>query len=246
MVQPMEGHTVHRYDGELNNLHLMVLEMGGLALEQTRMALQILKEKDLTLAHTVMEHEHEIDEFEVNVDNEIVSVIARRCPVAKDLRVIMAMSKSVTDLERIGDEAARIANIAVNVYDNDRSDPSMHLLRDINTMGKLSLTMLKEALGLFDSLDSTRAEQLLRDHNELDAEFQSSLRRLSTFLLEDARNVGHTVSIVLIIKALERIGDHAKNLAEYVIFLIKGEDVRHQSKEQNNDMGDELKDSDAG
>lgn len=231
MTQQLEGHTVQRYDGELNQLHLLVVEMGGLALDQTRLALKALKDKDLELAHQVLEREHQVDELELKSDDEIVSVIARRAPVARDLRVIMAFSKAVTDLERVGDEAARIAIITQNMFDNKRSAPSKHLMRDIKTMGKLAAGMLEEALYVFDVLELDRATALARGDFELDAEFQSSLRRLSTFVLEDARNVGHTINVTLILKALERIGDHARNLAEYVIFLICGEDIRHRKIE---------------
>ena len=228
MVQPMEGHTVQRFDGELSNLHLMILEMGGLVMDQVNSALRALREKDIPAAHLVVRREPQIDAMEVNIDNEVVTVIARRCPVARDLRVTTAISKAVTDFERIADEAARIAHLTISIYGNESSDPSSQLLRDTINMGKLSSGMLSEALEIFDTLDVKKAEVLIKNHGELDAEFQSSLRRLTTFLLEDARNVGHTVNIVLILKALERIGDHARNIAEYVIYLIKGEDVRHQ------------------
>lgn len=228
MSEPMEGHTVHRFDGELSNLHMMILEMGGLVMDQVNASLRALREKNIPSAHLVIRREPKIDELEVKIDDEIVSVIALRCPVAKDLRITTATSKAVTDLERVADEAARIAHLTISIYDNETSDPSSHLLRDTINMGKLSLGMLKEALEIFDKLDAAKAEEMIKGHGELDVEFQSSLRRLTTYLLEDARNVGHTINIVLILKALERIGDHARNIAEYVVYLIKGEDVRHQ------------------
>jgi phosphate transport system protein len=232
MVQPMEGHTVQRFDGELSNLHLMILEMGGLVVDQVNLALRALREKDTAAAQLVVHREPRIDAMEVKLDDEVVTVIARRCPVARDLRITTAISKAVTDLERIGDEAARLAHLVISIYDSESSDPSSHLLRDTINMGRLAHGMLSEALEIFDSLNADKAEAMVKNHGELDAEFQSSLRRLTTFLLEDARNIGHTVNIVLILKALERIGDHARNIAEYVIYLIKGEDVRHQQIEQ--------------
>jgi len=241
MLQPMEGHIVHRFDGELSNLHLLILEMGGLVLDQATVALRALREKDIPAAQLVIRREPRIDALEVKLDDEVVSVIARRCPVAGDLRITTAISKAVTDLERIGDEAARIAHLVISIYDSESSDPSSQLLRDTINMGKLAASMLTEALDIFDTLDAERAETMVKNHGELDAEFQSSLRRLTTFLLEDARNIGHTVNIVLILKALERIGDHARNIAEYVIYLIKGEDVRHQQhdsgKQNKGDTG---------
>jgi len=233
MIQPMEGHTVHRFDGELNNLHMLILEMGGLVLDQVRQSVKAVTEKSIEAARLVIQREPEVDALEVKIDEENIVVIAKRCPVAKDLRITTVVSKAVTDLERIGDEAARIANQALQLYGSDTSEPSNHLLRDITTMGNLSLRMLQDALDIFDTFDVTRARILARGNVELDEEFQSSLRRLATFVLEDARNVGHTINITLIIKALERIGEHARNMAEYVIYLVKGEDIRHQTATGN-------------
>ena len=228
LIQTMEGHTVHRFDGELNNLHMLILEMGGLVLDQVRHSIKAITEKDIEAARLVIQREPDVDALEVKIDEENIIVIAKRCPVAKDLRITTTVSKAVTDLERIGDEAARIANHVIQMYGNDTSDPSSHLLRDIRTMGKLSLRMLQDALDIFDNFDINRARELAGGNVELDEEFQSSLRRLATFVLEDARNVGHTINVTLIIKALERVGEHARNMAEYVIYLVKGEDVRHQ------------------
>ena len=211
MSQPLEGHTIHRYDGELNHLHTLVLEMGGLALDQVNAVLRTISEKNLALAHMVLKREPEIDQLELKIDNEITTIIARRSPVASDLRVTMSFSKAVTDLERIGDEAARMADIILKIYENDNSEPSHNMLRDIHTMGSLIHGMLQEALEVFDTLDIERAEKLAGYDGELNEEFQSALRRQTTFVLEDARNVGHAI-----------------NLAEYVIYLVKGKDVRHQ------------------
>ena len=232
MVEPMQGHTVQRFDGELNHLHLLILKMGGLVIDQVRESIVALTEKNLDSARLVIRREQDVDALEVQMDEEAVALIARRCPVAKDLRTITSFSKAVTDLERVGDEAARIAYLAINMYDSENSDPSTYLLRDIKTMGKMSLGMLQDGLEIFDTFNIDRALELSKCHIELDAEFQSSLRHLATFVLEDARNVGHTINITLAIKALERVGDHARNLAEYIIFLVKGEDVRHKLVEQ--------------
>ena len=123
MSQPLEGHTIHRYDGELNHLHTLVLEMGGLALDQVNAVLRTISEKNLALAHLALKREPEIDHLELKIDNEITTIIARRSPVASDLRVTMSFSKAVTDLERIGDEAARMADIILKIYENDASEP---------------------------------------------------------------------------------------------------------------------------
>jgi phosphate transport system protein len=246
MQQPTEGHTVVRYDGELNSLHMLMLEMGSLVLDQVRSALKALKGEDLAIARQVLIREHRVDELEIKADDEIVSVIARRGPVARDLRIIMAFSKTITDLERVGDEAARIASIIEEMYETDRSHPSGQLMRDVHVMGALVTNMLDKALGIIDGLNAEDAEIMAKGHQELDAEFRSSLRRLTTFVLEDARNVGHAIYITLIIKALERIGDHSRNLAEYVVYLTSGEDIRHQLRKlqpeasiNNNNVSDD-------
>lgn len=228
MNRTLEGHTMQRYNGELNNLHLRVVEMGGLVLDQVRLALSALREKDVDIAERVIEREHEVHNLELRIDDDVITVIAKRAPVARDLRVIMSISKCVTGLQRIGDEAVRIANVGKGLYDPEVSQPGKHLLRDVTTMAHLAMTMLQEALESLDMLDAERAQSLVCRENDLDIEFQSSLRRLATFLLEDARNVGHAIHVVLLIKAIERVGDHARNLAEYVIYMVRGEDVRHR------------------
>ncbi len=228
MSMKLEGHTVQRYNGELNNLHLKVMEMGCLVLDQARMALQALRTKNVDEVDQVVGREHEVHTLERTLDDDIVTIIAKRSPVAMDLRVIMSMSKAITDLERIGDEAARIACIGKELYSAEHNQPGKNLLRDVTTMGQLALEMLQESLESFDMLNATHANALVCRENELDIEFQSSFRRLATFLLEDARNVGHSIHIVLLIKAIERIGDHARNIAEYVIYMVRGEDVRHR------------------
>lgn len=228
MTQQLEGHTVQRYDGELNALHLRVLEMGGLALSQVKLALHALREKDPKAANTVIGREPTVDQLEVTIDDEIASVIARRAPVAKDLRVIIAFSKAITDMERIGDEAARIAFIAQCILKEDKTYLNKQMLRDILHMGELVVAMLDDALRIIDDLNLETAEAMMSRRDDLDYEFQSGLRKQATFVFEDPRNVGHTINTVLIMKALERVGDHARNLSEYVIYLIKGEDVRHR------------------
>lgn len=231
MSTQIEGHTIHRYDGELRVLHDMVLNMGAMAQRQTLSALQAMEDQDTDLARKIIERDQQVNEQELRIDEEIVAIIARRSPMARDLRAIMSMSKAVTDLERIGDEAARVAERVVRIFDNDGPGPSASLTRDITTMGKLVAAMLQDALEAFRLMDVERAEGMAAGHTELDAEFQSSLRRLATFVMEDSRTVGHTINVTLITKSLERIGDHAHNIAEYIIYLVKGKDVRHHIRE---------------
>jgi phosphate transport system protein len=207
---------------------MLLLEMGGLVLDQLRNALHALSSKDLACALKVIDRDNDVDSLEVQTDREVLNIIARRTPVARDLRTVMVCSKAVTDLERAGDEASRIAKLSLPLLEGNGPDPSDNLLRDVCSMGRLSTNMLENSLTAMDRLDISLAEELAASQPELDAEFQSSLRRLATFIMEDSRNVGHAIRVVLIIKALERIGQHATNIAEQLIYLIRGEDVRHR------------------
>jgi len=224
-----ERHIVKRFDGELSRLHSRIVEMGELALAQLKDALRALEEKDMALARKVGRCESELDHLEVETDAAIVELIARRCPLGGDLRMIMAVSKGVTDLERIGDEAAKVANIALQIHGNDAGDPNEHLLRDVHVMGQMAVDALEKALKAFDRSDEAAAREIIVHHRAFEDEFEASLRRLMTYIMEDSRNIGFAINTVLAVKALERVGAHAQNLAEYVIFQVKGKDVRHQS-----------------
>lgn len=223
-----EGHILKRYDGELNHLHYLTLEMGGLVLAQVRDALESFKARDAGLAQKVVMQDAEVDRLEVLADDEIVQVLAKRCPVSSDLRMVITVSKSVSDLERIGDEAVRIAGLVIQLFGEESADPNSQMLRDVKRMGDMALTSLRQAIEVFDVWDEVKAKQIIDNHREMDEEFQADLRRLLTYVLEDTRNIGYAISVVLVIKALERIGHHAQNMAEYVIFQVQGEDIRHQ------------------
>jgi phosphate transport system protein len=239
-MRQLEGHTVHRFDDEMSHLHMLLVEMGALVLDQSRNALYALEEEDLESARRVLEREKQVNDLEVKVDDELVDVIARRSPVARDLRAVISFSKMVTDLERAGDNALRIAQSTLNIYETGRSVPSAKLLRDVGSMGRLALGMLEEGVEIFDTLDLQRAEALLSNHRALDDELQSGLRRLSTFVLEDARLIGYAITITLVLRALERIGDHGRNIAEYVVYMLRGADVRHRlRKGEDSAAGDQ-------
>ncbi len=223
-----EGHIFKRYDGELNYLHHLVLEMGGLVASQVQDALEAFKSRDPVLAQKVVDLDGEVDRLEVNADDEIVQLLAKRCPVSSDLRLVIAVSKSVSDLERIGDEAVRIAGLVIQLFGERRlGDPNSKMLRDVDRMGCMALLSLRQAVEVFDVWDEAKALRVIATHREMDDEFQSDLRHLLTYVLEDTRNIGYAIGVVLVIKALERIGHHAQNLAEYAIFQVRGEDIRH-------------------
>jgi phosphate transport system protein len=156
-------------------------------------------------------------------------VIARRQPAAKDLRMIMTVVKTITDLERIGDEAAKIARMTLSLYDSTR--PSMPRITEIRHVADIALGMLRNALDAFARLDLAVAAKVVRQDEQVDSEFKSILRQLITFMMEDPRTISHSLDILFIAKSIERIGDHAKNMSEYVVFLVKGKDVRHTSIE---------------
>ena len=232
MATRLEGHTFRRFDGELYHLHTEILQMAGLVYDQVQMALESFQQQSLDIIRVVNEREPQVDAMEKSIDSTIIEILAKRSPVARDLRAVMAFSKAVTDLERLGDEAAKIAYIATTLYNNEHTNPSNYLLRDITVMGKLARALLKEAIENLDALDLERAEKLLNSHDDLDEEFQAGLRRLATYVLEDARNVGHIINIVLVMKSLVRIGERTRNLAEYVVYMVSGEDIRHTEIEK--------------
>ncbi len=226
MSTQLEDHSFQHFDGELHQLHVELLQMAGLALDQMHLLLEAFQQKNLDKLNLIQERKHQIDTLEAKIDTLIDELLTTCGPVSRDLRAIIGFSKAVTDLERIGAETARSAHIALSLYDNDHSNPRLYLLREVNIMGKLACLSLKEAIENLDTLELQRANKLLTSRNDLDEAFQACLRRLITFLLEDARNIGDTIDIVLILKLLERIGDHARNLAEYVVYMVNGQNIR--------------------
>lgn len=227
MTDTEHEHTIHRFDDELNEIAQLVDRMGVIAVEQLRRAVKALKKEDPARAHKVIRRDKKLNDLDILVDEKVIQLIARRAPVAKDLRQIMTVAKVVTDLERTGDEARKIAALCVRFHETDHHVPSDHILRDIYSMSKYVSKMLAAAMEAFSSLDTQQAYAVLRQDEELEIQFDSMLRHLSTYVMEDSRNVGHFVDIVLGIRALERFGGHAKNIAGHVIFLATTHDVRH-------------------
>jgi phosphate transport system protein len=228
MSDMTSGHTVKAYSEELKNINKLVVELGELGLDQLRRAVQTLKDEDAKEAGLVIDRDRELNEIDVKADEEIIRLIAKRQPVAKDLRDILTVQKIITDLERVGDEARKIANLTIHFYDNGKPPPSNEILSDIYHMSGFVDKMLSMSLEAFTKVDSQLALSVIELEKRLFDEFRGALRRLSTFIMEDSRSVGHVVDIVLAIRALERIGGHAKNIGGHVIFLITGKDVRHE------------------
>lgn len=227
-----DAHTVKQFDVQLANLRNLVLEMGGLVEDQIHSAIKALNDEDISSAREIIARDQIINGMQVKTDEDSVSLIALRQPLGSDLRLIMSLSKIVTDLERIGDEAEKIARMTVKSYDIASSPPSAKLLRDVTPMARQATDMLHGCLDALARLDVEKAVAVAKGDDELDQEFQSALRRLITYMMEDPRTIGHAINVIFIIKALERIGDHSKNIAEYLIYLVKGKDVRHINVEE--------------
>lgn len=225
----MPDHTLKQFDTELEEIRSRVLQMGGLVEQQIMRAIQALTEGHVGLAREVMDNDHRVNALEVAIDEECSTVIARRQPAAKDLRMIMTVVKTITDLERIGDEAAKIARMTLSLYSNDR--PTVPRAAEIQHVADIALGMLRNALDAFARLDLAVAAKVVRQDEQVDSEFKSILRQLITFMMEDPRTISHALDILFIAKSIERIGDHSKNMSEYVVYLVKGKDVRHTSVE---------------
>lgn len=228
MSEKTGGHIMQRYNEEMSRLHELVLQIADLVRSQLRNAVQTLQDKDIDSAPAIIERDKEVNDLDVLADDEVVNLIARRQPLANDLREILTVAKIVTDLERVGDEARKIARLTIQFYGTNASAPNKHIVKDIVKMAHFVDHMLDLAIRSYDELDLQLALEVLELDLEIESEFGSALRRLSTFLMEDSRSVGHIVETVLGLRALERIGGHAKNIAGYVVFLVKGKDVRHE------------------
>lgn len=222
------GHTVRQFDTELEELRGLVLKMGKLVAQQIRDAVEGLLRDKVALAKMVQRREDWVDAMEVEADDRSVELLVKRQPVGPDLRAILSLGKSVRDLERMGDEAERIARAALDAHERSPGfKPSSELLRDVETMGALAIELVQGSLRALTQLDLEEALAVTRRDDELDGDFRSALRRLATFIMEDSRTVGNVIGSTLVLKSLERIGDHATNIAEHVIYLIRGKDVRH-------------------
>ena len=223
-------HTSKQFDAELEAVRARVLQMGGLVEEQIKLALDALMAGDLQICEKVEKNDHAVNAMEVGIDEDVSTIIARRQPAASDLRMLMTVVKTITDLERIGDEAAKIARMAKLIYSSDRlQQPRM---AEIRRMSTIALGMLRKSLDAFARLDLAASADVVRQDRHVDDEFRGILRQLITFMMEDPRTISMSIEILFVAKAIERIGDHSKNISEYVIYMVKGKDVRHTTLEE--------------
>jgi phosphate transport system protein len=225
----MAEHTSKQFDAELESVRSRVLQMGGLVEEQITRAMESLIAGDMELIDRVIADDHRVNALEVGLDEMCSHIIARRQPAAGDLRLLIAVIKTITDLERIGDEAAKIARMAKLIHAAERLNmPRM----DLSRVADRALAMLRQSLDAFARLDVSEAMQVVKQDQAVDDEFRAIMRQLITFMMEDPRTITRSLEILFIAKAVERIGDHAKNMAEYVVYMVKGRDVRHVAIEQ--------------
>jgi phosphate transport system protein len=211
MLVGIEGHISRSFDGALLALHMRVIEMGGLVLDQVREAARAYTEWDAAAAQHVLEREQTVNQYDRTIDAEQVTLIARRQPMASDLRAIIAMSKAVAELERAGDEAAKIARTVLR----HSGRPGPATTRDARHLGRLAASLLRLSLDAFDAIESSLSAEVIARDRELDEEYAAGLRRLLTRAMEDPRHFDVALEAAFVLKALERIGDHARNLARH-------------------------------
>lgn len=222
-----DKHLSSQFDSELNSVSSRVLELGGLVESQIRQAIFALSQFNLEVANQVMDDEAKVNAMEIEIDRELSSIIARRQPTARDLRLLIAISKTTANLERVGDEAEKIARMVCSIIDSgaSRALPASEL----RVAADLASGLLRKALDAFARLDTAIAVQILKEDDLIDQEFDGFVRKLITYMMEDPRKISACLDLLFLAKAIERIGDHAKNIAEFIIYIVKGEDVRHTS-----------------
>ncbi|MBS0337414.1 MAG: phosphate signaling complex protein PhoU [Proteobacteria bacterium] len=225
----MAEHISKQFDAELENVRSRVLQMGGLVEEQIVQAMEGLHSGNMEEIERVIASDHLVNAMEVELDESCSHIIARRQPAAGDLRLLITVIKTITDLERIGDEAEKIARMAKLIHTAER----LHMPRmDLSHIAGRAVQMLRQSLDCFARLDVAAAMAVVKQDSEVDNSFRAIMRQLITFMMEDPRTITRSLEILFIAKALERVGDHSKNMAEYVIYMVKGRDVRHTSIEE--------------
>jgi phosphate transport system protein len=222
-----DKHLSTQFDSELTSVSTQVLEMGGLVESQIRQAIYSLSQFSLEASEQVSANEPRVNAMEIEIDHDLSSIIARRQPTARDLRLLIAISKTTANLERVGDEAEKIARMVRSIIQSGapRSLPSLEL----RVASDLASGLLNKALDAFARLDVNAALSILKEDDLIDAEFDGFVRKLVTYMMEDPRMISPSLDLLFLAKAIERIGDHAKNIAEFIIYVVKGEDVRHTS-----------------
>jgi phosphate transport system protein len=226
----VDKHLSTQFDSELNGVSSKVMEMGGLVEAQIRLAIQSLSIFSVEAANQVTDTEARVNTMEIEIDRDLSSIIARRQPTARDLRLLIAISKTTANLERAGDEADKIARMVKSILHSGaaRALPSA----DLRLVADMASNQLRKALDCFARLDTSMAVGILKEDDIIDKEFDGFVRKLITYMMEDPRTISASLDLLFVAKAIERIGDHAKNIAEVVIYIVKGADVRHTTMEE--------------
>ncbi|ATG57035.1 phosphate transport system regulator PhoU [Pseudoalteromonas sp. 13-15] len=227
MEHNINKHISGRFNQELENVRNHVLSMGGLVEQQLSSALDAVSTNDAELAEKVRKNDYKVNAMEVSIDEECTRIIARRQPAASDLRLVIAIAKTIADLERIGDEAERIAKVALDSFTKDQQD----LLVNIENMGRQVLKMLHDVLDAFARMDVQRAFEVHKEDAKVDREYEAITRQIMTYMMEDPRSIPKIMDLVWSVRSLERIGDRCQNIAEYIIYFVNGKDIRHISQE---------------
>jgi phosphate transport system protein len=225
-----DKHLSTQFDSELTSVSAQVMELGGLVESQIRQAIYALSQFSVEVADEVTVREARVNAMEIDIDRDLSSIIARRQPTARDLRLLIAISKTTANLERVGDEAEKIARMVRSIIQSGapRALPSLEL----RVAADLASGLLNKALDAFARLDVKAALTILKEDDLIDAEFDGFVRKLVTYMMEDPRMISPSLDLLFLAKAIERIGDHAKNIAEFIIYVVKGEDVRHLPMDQ--------------
>jgi phosphate transport system protein len=221
-------HTSRRFNEDLERVRTKVLAMGGFVEEQLSQALTALVEGDSVLGKSVASQDYKVNGMEVSIDEECSRILATRAPAAGDLRMVVATIKTITDLERIGDECERIGNIAARLAKTERPEDRY---REVKHLGRTVQMMVHNMLDAFARLDSALALETARNDRVVDEEYESIQRQCITFMMEDPRTIRRALDVMWVVRSLERIGDHAKNICEYIIYMVHGKDIRHTSLE---------------
>ena len=221
-------HISHQFDRELEDIRSKVLAMGGLVEEHIHKVLECFAKGDFDEAEYVAVNDFKVNALEVEIDDDCTEILLRRQPAATDLRLVLSVSKTITDLERIGDEAEKIARLVLNLRGSGGISP---YYLGMLSMGHHVRRMVRAALDAFARMDSESAFKIAQEDREIDAETDAIMRYLITYMMEDPRTISASIDLVFVAKAIERVGDHAKNLAEQVIYIVKGADVRHNTPE---------------
>lgn len=225
-------HISGQFNEDLERVIHHVMSMGGLVEKQLKDAITAMIEGDETLAEEVLKNDYQINNFEVSIDDECTRIIAKRQPAAGDLRLIMAIIKTITDLERIGDEAEKIAKVARESFSKEQRD----LLVNLENLGQSVLSVLQNTLDAFTRMDVDSALSVHKMDDKIDREYEGLMRQLMTYMMEDPRSIPQIMSVIWSARALERIGDRCQNICEYIIYFVKGKVVRHTSAEEMNNI----------